>query len=101
MKEAKLYYTAPSDEAFNDMKKACTTIWNGMGNEGGYRDEKLKRIKDVGNVQDNFMYLFAMFDMNNQRRVVSLLQASTIDDLRVRMLDGGNGRELTESILGI
>lgn len=96
-----LYYTAPSDEAFEDMKKACLEVWNSKGNEGGYRDEKVSRIKDIKNVQDNFMYMFAMFDYGNQRRVVSLIEPSTIEEVRSRMLAGGNGLDLIEQLLGV
>ena len=85
---AKLYYTPPSDEVFTDMKSAATEIWNGY--EDPYKSEKLDRIKDIQNVGDNFMYLFAMFDMNNQRKVVSSLSEKTRDELSARMIDGGN-----------
>ncbi len=96
-----LYYEAPSDDAFEDMKKACLEVWNSKGNDGGYRDEKIGRIKDIGNVGDNFMYMFAMFDINNQQRVVSLLEASTIEDVRERMKAGGNPWYVIEHILGV
>ncbi len=90
MKDAQLYYTAPSDEAFEDMKKACMSIWNTMGNDGGYRDEKIARIEHIGNIEDNFMYMFAMFDIHNQRKVVNMLQESTKKELTERLVDGGN-----------
>lgn len=96
-----LYYQAPSDAAFEDMKKACMDVWSTMGNDGGYRDEKIGRIKDIKNISDNFMYMFAMFDINNQRRVVSLIEVSTIEDVRERMKAGGNPWYLIEEILGV
>lgn len=93
------YYEAPPDAAFEDMRKAAMEIWNTMGNAGGYRDEKIARIKNIANVQDNFMYIFAMFDINNQRRVVSLLDTNTIEEIRTRMEAGGNPKHLIDSIL--
>ncbi len=97
--DAKLYYTAPSDECFDDMKKACTEVWNTMGNDGGYRDEKIGRIKDIGNIQDSFMYMLAMFDINNQRRVAGLLSEETKSAVRERMLAGGNDPHYINNIL--
>lgn len=89
---AGIYYEAPGQEEFDDMKSAATEVWNGMDNTYGYVDEKLARIEGVQNVGDNFMYLFAMFDMDNQRKVVDLLAQKTQDELRLRMVDGGNSR---------
>jgi len=86
--EAELYYTAPDQDDFDDMKAAAMEIWSSY--EDPYKTEKLDRIKDVQNIKDNFMYLFAMFDIHNQRRVVQLLKHKTCDALRARMLDGGN-----------
>lgn len=87
---SKLYYTAPSDEAFEDMRKACIEVWGQYDNEFGYVDEKTSRIKEIGNVQDNFMYMLAMFDHINQRKVVEKLSEETKQAVRERMLDGGN-----------
>ena len=72
------------------MKKACMEVWGEKGNEGGYRDEKIDRIKDIGNIQDNFMYMFAMFDENNQRQVVEKLSGESRKAVRERMISGGN-----------
>lgn len=87
--EAKLYYTAPTDEAFNEMKAASIQVWQGYENEN-YRNEKIGAIEKIQNVGDNFMYMFAMFDQDNQRKVVSQLSSATKDELRNRMIDGGN-----------
>src|SRR3990167_1302039 len=87
----KLYYTAPPDEAFEEMKKACLDVWGQYKNSpGGYMEEKTSRIKDIWNVQDNFMYMLAMFDQNNQRMVISKLSGETKNEVRARMIDGGN-----------
>lgn len=86
---AKLYYTAPPDEAFNDMKRVAIAVWNTYDNEYGYADEKIERIKDIANVKDNFMYIFAMFDIDNQRFVASRLKKETREAVKARMIDGG------------
>lgn len=90
---SKLYYTAPSDEAFEDMRKACIEVWGQYDNEFGYVDDKTGRIKEIANVQDNFMYMIAMFDHINQRKVVAKLSEATKQAVRERMIDGGNDAE--------
>lgn len=95
-----LYYVPPSDAAFEDMRKACLDVWGKYKDEpGDYFEEKTQRIPIMSNISDNFMYLFAMFDMNNQRQVISLLEPSTIEAVRERLIAGGS-RELID-LLGI
>lgn len=96
--EPKLYYTAPSDEAFEDMRQAALKVWEKYKREPDYYKEKTERIKVMKNIQDNFMYLFAMFDHLNQRECVSYLKPSTRDELQARMIDGGNAPWHIESI---
>ena len=88
-----IYYTAPPDEAFEDMKQVCMDVWATMDNQFGYVDEKQARIKEIKNVEDNFMYMLAMFDQGNQAKVVELLKFLTQTELRLRMIDGGNSPE--------
>ena len=95
----KLYYTAPSNEAFEDMRKACIAEWETHDNSYDYVDKKTKRIKVIENVGDNFMYMFAMFDMNNQRKVAEKLSSETKEALRARMIDGGNELSFIDSII--
>lgn len=95
---AKLYYTAPSQEAFDEMKAAAIKVWGGY--DEPYKSEKLACIANVQNVQDNFMYLFAMFDINNQAKVVQELSNTTREMLKLRMLDGGNEESYLQ-ILGL
>ena len=98
--EAKLYYTAPTEVAFAEMKKACLEQWATHDNTYGYADEKTKAIKDIANVRDNFMYMFAMFDQFGQAGVVRRLSPETKDAVRERMISGGNDR-FTISGLGL
>jgi hypothetical protein len=88
---AGIYYQPPSQESFDDMKKACTEVWGEYKDSpGGYMEEKLSQIRDIKNVGDNFMYMLAMFDMTNQWSVVQKLSQSTKDELTARLVDGGN-----------
>ncbi len=84
---SRLYYTAPAQELFDEMKAAATRIWSGY--DEPYRSEKLARIEDISNIGDNFMYLFAMFDIHNQSRVGFLLSENARRAVRERMIDGG------------
>ena len=96
---AEIYYTAPSEEAFNEMKRASIAVWETKGNEGGYSDDKISRIKDIKNTQDNFMYMLAMFDTGNQSLVCQKLSDKTREAVRVRLVDGGNPEFMINEIL--
>ena len=89
-----LYYTAPTDTAFEEMKKACIEVWGQYKESpGNYYEEKLSRIQDITNIKDNFVYMFAMFDVGNQRKVVALLSESTKEELKVRQGCAGEKRD--------
>jgi len=85
--EAKLYYTAPTDEQFDELKAKALEIWESY--EEPYRSEKADYVRTVGNVKDNFMHLVAMFDIFNQRKLAKALSDETKKAVRERMLDGG------------
>lgn len=84
---ANLYYTAPSQECFDDMKSAAIRVWSRY--DDPYRSEKLSRIEHIENHSDNFMYILAMFDHNNQQEVGLLISEETREAARERMLAGG------------
>lgn len=86
----KLYYTPPSEEAFTEVKEKAIEIWRGYDDTHGYPSEKIKRIKDIQNVGENFMYIVAMFDQDNQRNLARLLSEPTRKAIRERMIDGGH-----------
>lgn len=98
-----LYYIAPIDAAFDDMKQACIEVWQQYEDQGGmydYMEEKLSRIRDIKNIEDNFMYMLAMFDMDNQKKVIEKLKAGTQLDVRERLLAGGNDETFIQ-LLGL
>lgn len=64
-----LYYTPPPEAAFEDLKKAAIKLWSGYDDTYKYATSKIDIIKDIKNVKDNFMYMFAMFDRLNQRKL--------------------------------
>ena len=87
---SKLYYTPPSDKQFNELKEKAIEIWNTYDDEFGYATEKINRIKDIKNISDNFMYIVAMYDIDNQKKLANLLSDDTKKAVRDRMIDGGN-----------
>ena len=86
----RLYYTPPKDEYFNEVKEKAIQLWFTMGDEPSYSREKIGRIKDLKNIEDNFMYMIAMFDIYNQRRLSNELSEETRKAIRERMIEGGN-----------
>lgn len=83
-----LYYIAPDQDIFEEVKSKCMEIWDTYDDEYGYASEKKNEI-DVENVSDNFMYMIAMFDSQNQRKLSSVLSEESKKQIRDRMLDGG------------
>ena len=81
----KLYYTPPSDKCFDELKKAAIYIWSDYDNTNGYVDEKVNRIKHIENIRDNFMYIVAMFDMNNREKLYNVLSEETLSEVKLRV----------------
>lgn len=77
-----LYYTAPSDAIFNDIKKNALKIWSTYDDTYGYASEKIERISDLTNVDDNYMYIVAMFDSNNQAKLMRAVKPETAERIR-------------------
>lgn len=98
----KLYYVAPSDECFEDMRQAAVKVWFEIATNMQYFEEKAGRLQrgEIHNIRDNFMYILASFSEDNARRVVSLLKPETVREVRARLESGGNGEEQIQNILG-
>ncbi len=87
---AEIYYTPPSDECFEDLKKNAIELWSTMGDEPSYSQEKIGRIAHIKNIEDNFMYILAMFDYGNQQLVAAKLLPKTVSAINERLVAGGN-----------
>jgi hypothetical protein len=81
-----LYYTPPSNEIFEEMKKLAIGIWSTYDDTYGYATEKIDRIKDLNNISDNFMYIFAMFDPINRLSLVSQSSKELFDEIKKRLV---------------
>ena len=53
---SKLYYTPPLQNVFDEVKEKAIEIWKTYDNTYGYVDEKLNKLRGLGNFGDNFMY---------------------------------------------
>lgn len=80
-----LYYTAPAQPVFDEIKRCAKAIWLTYDDEFGYATEKITKVDAVGNVGDNWMYLVAMFDQRNQGRLFALLSPSTVELIMTAM----------------
>ena len=80
------YYTAPKQKIFEEIKKKAIEIWETYDNQFGYVDEKVGRIKDIKNIRDNTAYMVAMFDSDNQRKLLNKVAGETKNWL-IRLLD--------------
>ena len=91
----KLYYTAPSDEIFNEVKEKCIEIWRGCDNTYDYVMKKICDIENLENIQDNVMSIIAMFDHFNMMKLAEKLSPEARRAIRERMISGGNSEEYT------
>jgi len=64
------YYTPPSDEIFEDIKAKAIQLWQTYDDTYGYASEKINRIKNIQNIQDNAWYIVGMFDQQNQIKLI-------------------------------
>lgn len=71
------YYIAPKQEIFEEVKAKAIELWKTYDDTHGYATGKINRIKDIQNVRDNTGYIVAMFDINNQLKLVSMVNDET------------------------
>jgi len=78
-----LFYTAPSDTLFNEMKELALNIWSTCDDKYGYATEKKEIVNSLENIGSNFMTIYQMFDFIKQSRLID--KAS--DDLKKAIYD--------------
>lgn len=86
---SKLYYTPPTQEQFDEVKAKCIEIWKAYDDTYLYATEKINKIKDLTNVGDNFMYMVAMFDNQNQGKLRRSISDGTRQAIYDRIKSGG------------
>jgi ribosome maturation protein Sdo1 len=67
------YYLAPTNEVFNEIKAKAIKLWQTYSDEYCYATEKINRIQDIENFQDNAWYIVGMFDPLNQFKLIKIL----------------------------
>lgn len=70
------FYQAPPQEVFDDIKENAEKIWRTYDDKYGYVTEKLRRI-DIKNIGDNAWYIVAMFDSQNQAKLLEMVKPET------------------------
>lgn len=91
--DSKFYYTPPEDKLFDELKEKAIELWREVDSDNdkyGYASEKINKIKDIKNISDNFMYMVAMFDHENQKLLAEKVSDETRNAVRARMIAGGN-----------
>ena len=73
------YYKAPSQEVFEDIKSNAIKIWKTYDNTYGYVDEKVGRIEPMENISDNAWTIVAMFDSENQGKLLGMVRLETAE----------------------
>ena len=80
------YYTAPSEEIFDDFKQAAIAVWNTYDDTYGYASGKIAHIKELTNVKDNYAHIVAMFDASNKIKMFMQMQRPDSSALMMRLL---------------
>jgi hypothetical protein len=83
------YYTSPSQQCFDDLKKHAINLWKSKNASRHYIEEKLSMIDDINNEKGNFMFIFAMFDCKNQAIIRKNINKETLISIEIRLAAGG------------
>ena len=75
------YYTTPAQEIFDDIKQNSIKIRKTYDDTYWYATEKISIVESIENNKDNWLYIVAMFDSNNQSKLLNLVNQETKDYL--------------------
>lgn len=81
-----LYYIPPEDKIFNEVKEEAIKIWQSYDDTYGYASGKIGRIKDIENIQDNFMYIVAMFHPLTQKKLIKSISIEAQQAIKERLI---------------
>lgn len=90
-----LYYTAPKDSIFEEVRSAYILIrLQGMIDDDGYnlfqsQKDKIEWAKKLENIEDNIMSFVGKLDIINQIRLSRLISKETRKAIYDRLIDGG------------
>jgi len=92
MKNQNLYYTPPTDKTFDEVKATAIKLWHDVDSDRdlyGYASSKTERIQNLKNIDDNLMYIVAMFDDNNRKILAKRLTNEALAEVSERLIAGG------------
>ena len=81
----KLYYIPPDPEIFKEVQNCAVKIWANYDDEFGYATKKIEKVKGIKNRSDNLMFIVAMFDHLNQKRLSDMLSTSARREVNLRL----------------
>ncbi len=80
----KLFYTAPSQEIFEEMQKLAIEIWNTYDDTHLYATTKVNHVIMIQNKGSGFMAIFQMFDVNNQTKILNKASPELVSEIIIR-----------------
>lgn len=89
-----LYYTAPEDDVFEEVKAKCIELWKirfPHEYDRSYVEDKTSYILSVQNIKDNMLSLISMFDTENRTLLAEMLSEKARREIRERLLEVGWG----------
>lgn len=79
----KLYYTAPEDYIFEELKQEVISLRIEIDPE--FHHEKTTALERIQNVRDNFMYIFGTLDMRNQLKIFKRISKKCQEEINKRL----------------
>lgn len=71
-----VYYIAPSQRAFDDLYTVAKGIRQTYDDTHWYATAKINQMP-TQNIEDNFMYIWQMFDVHNQEKILQKVSVDT------------------------
>lgn len=71
------YCTTPPQEIFDEIKAKAIEIWKTYDDTYEYATNKIKQIEHVSNHKDNTWFIVAMFDQQNQAKLLEMVSDET------------------------
>lgn len=91
LRSIELFYTAPKDEYFEELKKVCIVFWENIlsfqkeNYDVKYTQEKIERIKDLSNEGPNFASMVQMIHQNYRIAIAKVLSCETRHEISIRL----------------
>lgn len=85
MTSEELFYIPVSTEHFQNMQRLSSDIWDRYDDTYWYATEKKNYINSLENIWSNFMTIFNMFDVENQRALIEIISENLRDEIYKRL----------------